>query len=100
MKRTLAIVILAAVAGGLAGAAIGIELNGGSDTSTTQPVVTIRGAGRHRALGRRAAAPSRACRASVARRRVEEIDPDLAAVIGGLPSDGEGTFRPSTVGVR
>ena len=42
MKRTLAIVILAALAGGLAGAVIGIELNGGSDTNTTQPVVAIR----------------------------------------------------------
>jgi S1-C subfamily serine protease len=43
MKRTIAIVLLAALAGGVAGAVIGVGLsNGASDTNTTQPVVAIR----------------------------------------------------------
>jgi S1-C subfamily serine protease len=42
LRRTVAIVILAALAGGLAGAMIGVGLsNGGSDASTTQQAVTI-----------------------------------------------------------
>jgi S1-C subfamily serine protease len=43
MKRTVVIVILAALAGGLAGAMIGVGLSSdGSDTNTTPPVVALR----------------------------------------------------------
>jgi S1-C subfamily serine protease len=45
MKRTVVIVILAALAGGLAGAMIGVGLSGdGSETNTTQPAVAVQAA--------------------------------------------------------
>ena len=58
MKRTLVIVILAALAGGLAGAMIGVGLSSdGSSSSTTQPAVAIQTASAPAAPSRAALSP-------------------------------------------